>query len=548
MFRTARYAIAALALLVIGITGGSAASTASVPTKQQIAQRILATRAVLSSPARSFLESVARNDHRIAPDSVGISVGGATMTKASLAPAVAAPSLVNVRVNNPANDSHQTDQTTQSETSVAVSGLNVAVGYNNSQHALLFLTAGGDLTGYGYSTNGGATFTDGGALPNAPGDVNVGDPWLASDSSGAMYFSNLTEDISQFSLVVGVSRSTNGGKTWTVAKPIPPPITCGGKGCGGPAFYSADKDALTTGPGTGNLYDVWDDFTFDPTTGSTLSGLPVAHSTDGGLTWTVTYASQVPISSPTTGCSFSQYIGAQPLVANGIVYDAAELISANDPNCTGAPITFSEAIFMSSDGGTTWKAGAVVPITSSTPLASGVFRLGAGQFMRNLEFPTLASFNGKVYMAWNDGGDGSGHSHIKLGQLNNFGQFNSVAYITSGTNDEVQPAMSADTGLHIAYYRIVTDTSGNGLLDVMASNSTNGRTFKVQRVTSQSFPGVFNLPQFDPIIAFTYMGDYIANVSDGTHQYMAWGDNRDIVTNFLWPTGRHDPDVFFARQ
>src|SRR6266568_1431887 len=48
--------------------------------------------------------------------------------------------------------------------------------------------------------------------------------------------------------------------------------------------------------------------------------------------------------------------------------------------------------------------------------------------------------------------------------------------------------------------------------------------------------------------AFTYMGDYIANVSDGTHQYFAWGDNRDIVTNFLWPQGRHDPDVFFARQ
>ena len=124
---------------------------------------------------------------------------------------------------------------------------------------------------------------------------------------------------------------------------------------------------------------------------------------------------------------------------------------------------------------------------------------------------------------------------------------NSVAYITSGTNDEVQPAMSADTGLHIAYYRIATDTSGNGLLDVMASNSTNGRTFKVQRVTSQSFPGVFTLPQFDPIIAFTYMGDYIANVSDGTHQYMAWGDNRDIVTNFLWPAGRHDL-TSFARQ
>ena len=44
------------------------------------------------------------------------------------------------------------------------------------------------------------------------------------------------------------------------------------------------------------------------------------------------------------------------------------------------------------------------------------------------------------------------------------------------------------------------------------------------------------------------MGDYIANVSDGSHQYFAWGDNRDTVTDFLYPNGRSDPDVFFARQ
>jgi hypothetical protein len=35
------------------------------------------------------------------------------------------------------------------------------------------------------------------------------------------------------------------------------------------------------------------------------------------------------------------------------------------------------------------------------------------------------------------------------------------------------------------------------------------------------------------------MGDYMANVSDGSRQYFAWGDNRDKVTNFLW---RKPPD------
>jgi hypothetical protein len=42
------------------------------------------------------------------------------------------------------------------------------------------------------------------------------------------------------------------------------------------------------------------------------------------------------------------------------------------------------------------------------------------------------------------------------------------------------------------------------------------------------------------------MGDYLANVNVGGQGYFAWGDNRDIVTNALWPDGRHDPDVFFA--
>jgi hypothetical protein len=168
--------------------------------------------------------------------------------------------------------------------------------------------------------------------------------------------------------------------------------------------------------------------------------------------------------------------------------------------------------------------------------------------MRNLEFPTLASFKGSVYMAWNDGGDGSGHSHIRLAQLDSSGRLLKSSFVTSGTNDEAQPALSADSALHVAYYQISTAASGDGQLDVQVTNSTNGSSWKVQRVTSQSFPGVFTVPQFDPLIAFGYMGDYIANVSDGTHQYIAWGDNRDIVSNFLWPSGRHDPDVFFAKQ
>jgi hypothetical protein len=73
-------------------------------------------------------------------------------------------------------------------------------------------------------------------------------------------------------------------------------------------------------------------------------------------------------------------------------------------------------------------------------------------------------------------------------------------------------------------------------------------TFVPLRVSDQSFPGVLNFPQFDPIIAFGYMGDYIGQATDGTSQYFAWGDNRNKIVNFLYPRGRNDPDVYAARQ
>jgi hypothetical protein len=167
--------------------------------------------------------------------------------------------------------------------------------------------------------------------------------------------------------------------------------------------------------------------------------------------------------------------------------------------------------------------------------------------MRNEEFPSIATRNGNLYVTWNDGS--SGNSHIMLGSSSDGGATWSVSAVTNGPNNEAQPSISADAGgLHVVYYEIAPDANGNNLADVYVSNSGNGTSWKATRVTSQSFPGVPTYPQFDPLEAHAYMGDYISNVSDGHHEYFAWGDNRDIVTDLLWPSGRHDPDVFFAMQ
>jgi hypothetical protein len=186
----------------------------------------------------------------------------------------------------------------------------------------------------------------------------------------------------------------------------------------------------------------------------------------------------------------------------------------------------------------------IADVTPATP--SGAVNLGPGQFMRTIEFPVMAIFKNALYVAWNNGSNPtSDHSHIRLAKSTNHGSTFSQSWATSGSNDEFQPALSADAnGLHLLYYQRNADNT----LDVNIGDSNNGSSFSTKRVTTKSSPGVVTVPQFDPIIAFGYMGDYIANVSDGSHLYLAWGDNRDKVVNQLWPSGRNDPNVYFATR
>jgi hypothetical protein len=458
-----------------------------------------------------------------------------------------------VRVNNPAEDSHQVGQTTQSETSIAAVGKNVAVGFNDSQHTLLRFTAGTNFNGIAYSRDGGATFTDGDVIPNHPGCVNLGDPWLASDRSGAMYYSSLANCLSptRFSLDIGVAKSTDGGKTWSQPVIVTSSINS--------FFYQADKDAMTVGRDPSNaakdvIYDTWDDFSFDPAAGP-VAGLPVAHSNDGGATWSIVYANRVPLFSRCPGSffsSFAQYIGAIPIAdAGGILYVAAEKFTQACPppgSFKPPPQVRSITVFKSTDGGKTFGPETTVAAIAPAAPPFDLFNLGPGKFMRNLEFPTMAFLGGDLLIAWNDGGAtgaDAGHSHVRLARSADGGVTWTTRFVTGGANDQMQPAMSSDkSGLHILYYQRNPDNT----LDVKVGNSDDGQAFTMRRVTTRSFPGTLTFPPFDPIIAFAYMGDYIANISDGNRQLFAWGDNRDIVRDFLFPEGRNDPNVYFAVQ
>ena len=555
---TSRRSAVIAAAAALGIGGTSAVYAAVSPSSRLSTPSVL--RNFLDSPAASYLTPAALK--------AVADLAQAPVPRLGIANPVPAPSgpgpltsgatlSTNVRVNNPAEDV-QVDQTTQSETSVAVNATRVVVGFNDTQNLLggNAFTAGADLTGYAYSTDGGASFTDGGVLPNAPGQQNVGDPAVATDRVGNFYYATLSQDASASSLNVVVAKSADGGKTWSTpvrVNALPPGI------------QMDDKDAIAVGPDPTNpsqdeIYVGWDEISLN-TSGpfAPATSLHLAHSTDGGMTWAdITVKSFTP-----SGCSSQQFIGADPVVntKNGTVVLSAEKFAVSNPNCVfpPPPVASSLKSFTSTNGGTSFGPETVISFVTSSTRGAGAFLLGPGMLMRNLEFPTMAYASvgpqNRLFTVWNDGGAPDHESHLRLASSTKDGTSWSVVpgYITSAPGEQVQPAASGDaTGLHILAYQIgdtpnplVTPAS----LDVKLYDVTNGTSVSSNtRANTASFPGVFTDPQFDPVVAFGYMGDYIANVSVGGHQYLAWGDNRDIVTDFLFPSGRHDPNVFFATR
>jgi BNR/Asp-box repeat len=100
-------------------------------------------------------------------------------------------------------------------------------------------------------------------------------------------------------------------------------------------------------------------------------------------------------------------------------------------------------------------------------------------------------------------------------------------------------AVTEDGVVGVMFYDRRNDPVNNLNIDVYLAVSTNhGKSFHPkQRITTTTFPPAVN---FDPAIAFNYMGDYNQMVAKDERFYMVWGDNRDLVGV------RNDPNVYFA--
>jgi uncharacterized repeat protein (TIGR01451 family) len=153
------------------------------------------------------------------------------------------------------------------ETSIAVDptdGSKMAIGWRQFDS----VTSNFREAGYGYTTDGGETWTFPGVLQNT---VFRSDPVLNSDEAGGFFYLSLESTQGLQFFCDDVWGSLNGGQSWTL---LPPRRGALG---GDKAWFTIDK---TNGMGHGFQYQFWTYYASCDRSGSAFN-----RSTDSGVTW-----------------------------------------------------------------------------------------------------------------------------------------------------------------------------------------------------------------------------------------------------------------------
>jgi hypothetical protein len=532
-----------VALLVVPIQGSNARPSSINGGKHSTLAHSPFVR-WMSGPAQRVMKYLAHHNPKSAAESTsfpGQRVAGPSL--AALGP--------NIRVNDPAGDGvGDPDMTTQSEASLAASGTNVVVGYNDDGTSSPFFEAGDDLTGYSWSTNQGRTWHDA-QLPNPYPGFNVGDPVVAADQAGHFYLANLDFNINKFGLEVSVARSDNGGMTFHRPKVV---STDTGFHSHLHTFTEADADKpwLTVGPDPADpshtiLYASWTEFYFIDQPHHSHSGtrIMLSRSPDLGETWSPPKTVVDEPSRTSTKPRRFKFVQGSTLAvgSQGRVYVGWERFFDRTGNFTLK--SRSEWLKSSANGGRTFSrrhfVGSPVAVGPIDPICGNVLRFGSSKVVRVQEFPSLGvGLGGNVFMTYDSAR--TGRPRITVARSSDFGHTWSWKNVSASGG--FMPSLSADKdGVDVIYYQRV----GASVLKTSVARSTDGYSYSNADLSSTSFGVPYTLPSFDPNSAFCYMGDYNSIYRDGATVYAAWGDNRDRVVNGYWPSGRLDPNVYFTR-
>ncbi|MEM9595194.1 MAG: choice-of-anchor J domain-containing protein [Acidobacteriota bacterium] len=401
-----------------------------------------------------------------------------------------------VAVSDPSGDASGT-ALTQNETSMAYNPTTgtICSGYNDSYHGV---TEGNGFSGYSRSTDGGATFTDQGAL----GPGNGGDPALVwSKRDNAFYYAVLASG------GLGIWRSTDDCVSFTNLGSI------ANSGNDDKELMAVENNDAS--PNYGRLYVAWTDFSAGGQIFSTYS--------DNGTTW----------STPIQISAGGDVQGAWPVVApNGDIFVGWVLWQS--PGFPNGNVEMQ--IARSTDGGDTWAlvtsphAGGTNPRNAAATGNCGRPALNGN--IRYLPSPQIAvSPNGGLHAiysydpdAFNSGDESnvyyrrstdSGATWQAEIQLNDDGT----------TTDQFFPSMSVGaTGIvTTAWYDRRNDVANNLMIDYYQRTSFDGgATFQPSvRLSDVSTPVAL-----DGNLAACYHGDYDTQIQTETAALIQWADDR----------------------
>jgi hypothetical protein len=461
-----------------------------------------------------------------------------------------ASSTSDVQVNCRAED-NGSPQNTQSETSVVAVGSKVVAGFNDS---LVCCLPAINLSGYSVSTDGGKSFTDMGDLPWNGNAQPIGDPSLATDDQGNVYYATLAFQGPFAQSLIALYEMPAGTTTFRLLS-IPVNV-------GNARSFFADKELLSIGrdaQGKLHFYITWTFYAHSSVQGPVM----LSDSTDG-VHWRMTQISAPDTCAPTTP-------GSHPVPAGGTLYVTWEQFDL--AACTTNPDVTSGTQFAATvdvASATVERITTVARVHGAGDLLRfcgfadlGVIETAPGHDSREFEAPSSTiDTSGTLYLAWNDrpagpGGGFANATRIYLSYSTDGAKSFSTPQVISGPvstlfmNDRYQPAIVTDaSGLHAIWYERVQNPSGGpDLLRTDKENLTLATADSPPVSSGEAplstvpFPIYQTNPNQDPIIAACYMGDYNQVASNGTRRFATWGDNRNVVTTVTGAT-ENQADVF----
>ena len=435
-----------------------------------------------------------------------------------------APRLASVGSGQPLVVDVSRDTTAQNETPLAV----------NPSNSDNLITGNNDWNfnngcGVNASFDGGKTWTP--TLPNGfiPGITKYtndpaiagtgaydfgGDPAVAFGPDGTAYFACFGyQATSPFGVVLLLSRSTDGGRTWLSGGPgqrltLVTAFQGNGKARGSTGQFP-DHDAIHVAA-DGTIYLTWAQFTGL----SAHSPVYVATSTDGGRSF-----------------------GLPVAVTSGSVRNNQDQRVVTDSRTQIAYLTFDNSVqggkgtamyvSTSTNKGQSWSAPLQLG-TFQNPVClfpPGCFNISGGAFRGPGSYPVPAvdPTRNRLYVAYTDIIGSRAQIVLTYASLNDLTHWSAPQIVVPGAGDRINVEMSIEPASgRIDMMTNDRSWTNNALFDVTyLSSADGGQTWSVQRVTKTSWdPSQYGVPDGSGIRPF--IGDYDGIISLPTSAGMTW--------------------------